>query len=39
MDDINVKGEGLLENKMNDIIVKQEQQKYLDAQMECNFFP
>ena len=34
MDDINVKGEGLLENKMNDIIVKQEQQKYLDAQME-----
>ena len=34
MNDINVKGEGLLENKMNDIIVKQEQQKYLDAQME-----
>ena len=34
MDDIKIKGKGLLEIKMNDIKIKQEQQKFLDAQME-----
>ena len=34
MDGIKIKGKGLLEIKMNDIKIKQEQQKFLDAQME-----